>query len=106
MLATTRTGGVGTRGGALESALVVGQMALAVLLAAGAGLLIRSVVNLRAIDPGVDVDGVVVVDTTMPARLSTEERRLAVETVLAALRALPGVESVAAAQKLPLRGSG
>ena len=35
VLATTRTGGVGTRGGALESALVVGQVALAVLLAAG-----------------------------------------------------------------------
>jgi predicted permease len=106
VLATTRTGGVGTRGGALESALVVGQMALAVLLAAGAGLLIRSVVNLRAIDPGVDVDGVVVVDTTMPARLSTVERRLAVETALGALRALPGVESAGAAQKLPIRASG
>jgi putative ABC transport system permease protein len=106
VLATTRTGGAGTRGGALESALVVGQVALAVLLAAGAGLLIRSVVNLRAIDPGVDVDGVVIVDTTMPAGLSMSERRLAVETVLTALQALPGVQSVGAAQKLPLRASG
>jgi putative ABC transport system permease protein len=106
VLATTRTGGAGTRGGALESALVVGQVALAVLLAAGAGLLIRSVVNLRAIDPGVDMDGVVIVDTTMPAGLSMSERRLAVETVLTALQALPGVQSVGAAQKLPLRASG
>ena len=106
VLATTRTGGVGTRGGTLESALVVTQMALAVLLAAGAGLLIRSVVNLRAIDPGVDVDGVVVVDTTMPGRLTMEQRRLAVDTVVTALRALPGVQSAAAAQKLPLRLSG
>ncbi len=106
VLATTRTGGVGSRGGALESALVVGQIALAVLLAAGAGLLIRSVVNLRAIDPGVGVDGAVVVDTTMPARLRMPERQLAVETALSALRALPGVQSAGAAQKLPLRGSG
>lgn len=106
VLATTRTGGVGTRGGTLESALVVTQMALAVLLAAGAGLLIRSVVNLRAIDPGVDVDGVVVVDTTMPGRLTMEQRRLAVDTVVTGLRALPGVQSAAAAQKLPLRLSG
>ena len=106
VLATTRTGGVGTRGGTLESALVVTQMALAVLLAAGAGLLIRSVGNLRAIDPGVDVDGVVVVDTTMPGRLTMEQRRLAVDTVVTALRALPGVQSAAAAQKLPLRLSG
>jgi putative ABC transport system permease protein len=100
VLATTRTGGVSARGGSLESMLVVGQVALAVLLAAGAGLLIRSVVNLRAIDPGVDVD------TTTPARLGVVNRKLAVDTMLQALRALPGVQVVAAAQRLPLRGSG
>ena len=65
------------------------QMALAVLLAAGAGLLIRSVVNLRAIDPGVDVDGVVVVDTTMPGRLTMEQRRLAVDMVVTGLGRFP-----------------
>ena len=53
-MATTRTGGIAGRGGRLEGGLVVAQMALAVLLAAGAGLLIRSVANLRAIDPGVE----------------------------------------------------
>jgi hypothetical protein len=105
-LATTRTGGVGARGGSFEGMLVVGQIALAVLLAAGAGLLIRSVVNLRAIDPGVEVDGAVVVDATMPARLGVDQRKLAIDAVLPALRALPGVQVVAAAQKLPLRGSG
>jgi predicted permease len=107
VLATMRTGGgAGGRGGSLESLLVVGQMALAVLLAAGAGLLIRSVVNLRAIDPGVEVDGAVVVDTTMPERLDVDGRKLAIDAVLPALRALPGVDAVAAAQRLPLRGSG
>ena len=106
VLATTRTGGVGARGGSLESLLVVAQMALAVLLAAGAVLLIRSVVNLRAIDPGIQVDGAVVVDTTMPARLSVDERKLAIDGILPALRALPGVHVVGAAQKLPIRGSG
>jgi putative ABC transport system permease protein len=90
----------------LENMLVVGQMALAVLLAAGAGLLIRSVVNLRAIDPGVQIDSAVIVDATTPGRLTTNERKLAVDTALAALRALPGVQAVAATQRLPLRGSG
>ena len=66
MLSTTRTGGVGSRGGRLEGGLVVAQMALAVLLAAGAGLLIRSVANLRGIDPGLRSEGVAVVDATMP----------------------------------------
>lgn len=106
ILSTTRTGGVGSRGGRLESGLVVAQMALAVLLAAGAGLLIRSVANLRGIDPGLRPDGVAVLDATMPGRLTQDERRRAILTVLPALEAVPGVRSVAAAQKLPLRGSG
>jgi putative ABC transport system permease protein len=105
-LATTRTDGVRTRGGAFESALVVGQMALAVLLAVGAALLIRSVANLRAIDPGLAVDGAVIVGTTMPQRLNMAERKLAIESVLPALRAIPSVQSVAATQKMPLLGTG
>ena len=106
MLSTTRTGGVGSRGGRLEGGLVVAQIALAVLLAAGAGLLIRSVANLRGIDPGLRSEGVAVVDATMPGRLSVDERRRAILSVLPALEAVPGVRAVAAAQKLPLRGSG
>jgi predicted permease len=106
ILSTTRTGGVGTRGGRLEGGLVVAQMAIAVLLAASAGLLIRSVANLRGIDAGVRADGVAVLDVTMPAQLDGAERRRVVESVLPALEALPGVQSVAAVQRLPLRGGG
>jgi putative ABC transport system permease protein len=107
MLSTTRTGGVGSsRGDRLEGGLVVAQIALAVLLAAGSGLLIRSVANLRGIDPGLRSEGVAVVDATMPGRLSVDERRRAILSVLPALEAIPGVRAVAAAQKLPLRGSG
>jgi predicted permease len=105
-IATTRTGGVAGRGGRLEGSLVVAQMALAVLLAAGAGLLIRSVANLRSIDPGFDTAGLVAVDATMPTRLTRPERRRAILEMLPALQALPGVQSVAATQKLPLKGSG
>jgi predicted permease len=105
-MATTRTGGISGRGGGLESGLVVAQMALAVLLAAGAGLLIRSVANLRSIDPGLDPRGLVVADATMPTRLTGAERRRAINDMIPALAALPGVSSVAAAQKVPLRGSG
>jgi putative ABC transport system permease protein len=105
-MAATRTGGIAGRGGRMEGGLVIVQMALAVLLAAGAGLLIRSVANLRAIDPGVDTKGIIVVDATMPLRLTQPERRRVILDVLPSLLALPGVKSVAAAQKLPLRGSG
>lgn len=105
-LSTTRTGGIGRRGGRLEAGLVIAQMALAVLLAAGAGLLIRSVANLRAIDPGVQVDGVAVIDATMPARLPAGERSRVIDAMLSSLSALPGVQHAAATQKIPLRGSG
>jgi predicted permease len=105
-LSTTRTGGLGVRGGRLEDALVVAQMALAVLLAAGAGLLIRSVANLRAIDPGLRAEGVAVLDVTMPGTMTVDERRRAVLNALTPLQGVAGVKSVAAVQKLPLRGSG
>jgi predicted permease len=105
-MATTRTGGVGGRGGRLEGGLVVVQVALAVLLVAGAGLLIRSVTNLRAIDPGVNTRGVAIVDATMPLRLTAADRRRVIADALPVLHALPGVTSVAGAQKIPLRGSG
>jgi predicted permease len=105
-MSTTRTGGIASRGGRLEAGLVIAQMALAVLLAAGASLLIRSVANLRAIDPGVNVDGVAVIDATMPAGLPLEQSRQVIERMLTSLAALPGAQGAAATQKIPLRGSG
>lgn len=105
-IATARTDSVGARGGRLEGGLVVAQTALAVLLVAGAGLLIRSVANLRALDPGLNVEGVAVIDAVMPTRFTGDERRRAIKAMLPSLDALPGVTSVAAAQKLPLTNFG
>jgi putative ABC transport system permease protein len=85
---------------------VVAQIALAVLLSAGAGLLLRSVANLRGINPGLDVRAVAVLDATVPTQLDVDARRRAYLEALPALQALPGVRAAAATQKLPLRGSG
>jgi predicted permease len=105
-LAHSRTGGIGARGGRTENVLVVGQVALAVLLTAGAGLLVRSVANLRSIDPGVDTGSVAVVDVVMEANLAPDARRRLVAELETALAALPGVRTAGVTQKLPLRGSG
>ena len=105
-LSGMRSGGLSVRGGQLEGGLVVAQVALAVLLAAGAGLLLKSVSNLRGIDPGLRVEGVAVIDAAMPSELSVDERRRSVLDLLPKLQALPEVRAVAATQKLPLRGKG
>jgi predicted permease len=105
-LARIRTNGIAGRGGRLESGLVIAQMALAVMLAAGAGLLIRSVANLHAIDPGIDVRGLLVVDAILPAGIEPAARARVILDTLPSLQAIPGIKTAAAAQKLPLRGSG
>jgi putative ABC transport system permease protein len=105
-LVRARTGGVGGRGGRMEAGLVVAQVALVLLMAAGAGLLIRSVGKLRAIDPGVETESVAVVDVLMPSQIEQARRAQVLREMVEAVRALPGVEHAAAVQKLPLRGPG
>jgi putative ABC transport system permease protein len=104
-IASIRTGGISGRGGKLEGGLVVAQIAIAVLLAAGAGLLLRSAANLRGINTGIRVDNVAVIDATMPVQLSNEQRHRAVLDMVPLLQALPGVRAAAAAERIPLRGS-
>lgn len=105
-LGRARTGGVSGRGGRLESGLVVAEVALAVLMTSGAALLTRSVMRLYEIDAGVEPRGVAVVDVVLGNPGAVEARHLMRRQLLQSLVALPGVGSVAATQKLPLRGSG
>lgn len=104
-LTRTRTGGIASRGGRLEGGLVVAQVALVLLMAAGAALLIRSVGNLRAIDPGVDVEGIAVLDVVLPGNTPTPRKTQLIQEMVAALEAVPGVHSAGATQRLPIRGS-
>jgi predicted permease len=105
-LTRLRTAAVGRHEGRIENGLVVAEVALAVLLAAGTGLLIRSVVNLYAIDPGLDTRGVAVLDVVAGASTQTAERQQTLRALLGELEHLPGVRSAALTTKLPLRGSG
>jgi predicted permease len=105
-LSRARTGGLQGRGGRMERGLVVAEVALAMLIASGAALLVRSVANLYAVDPGVETEGVAVVDVVSQRALPARERERAVDEITAALAALPGVRSAAATMKLPLRGGG
>lgn len=105
-LSKARTGGVAGRGGRLERGLVVAEVALAMLIASGAALLVRSVNNLYAIHPGFETERLAVMDVVMPADMPVPRRAQTLAELTATVAEVPGVERAAATHKLPLRGPG
>ncbi|HEX5217773.1 MAG TPA: ABC transporter permease [Vicinamibacterales bacterium] len=86
----------------LRSGLVIVEVALAVLLVVGAGLLIRSFYNLMKVDMGFDRTSLSTFSVVLPGAKYPTERRVAFYQQLSdKLRALPGVEGVTAANGLP-----
>jgi predicted permease len=100
-------GGSASRGRVrLRTAIVVGEIALAAVLALGAGVLVRSFVAVLRVDPGFRPDGLLTLQVTIPSRVTTADARLALyRNLFARLEALPGVVSVGGTTRLPL-GSG
>ena len=92
----------------LRSALVAGEVAVSFVLLVGAGLLMRSFAELRAVDPGFDADGAVALPVSFPERSYPDLDAVdAVRDAIAErLAALPGVSAVGAASMLPLSGNG
>ncbi len=94
-------------GGWLRRGLVVAEVALAVILLVSTGLLLRSFDNLQAQDPGFQTENRLVFATPLPrARYDDAEKRVVfADEVLARLAAIPGVESAALTNMIPLEGS-
>jgi putative ABC transport system permease protein len=84
----------------LRGGLVVVEVALAVVLASGAGLAARSLAHLLATDMGFDPQGVAVVSFSIGSAYDGKQREY-YQRILEAVRAVPGVESVGAAKTLP-----
>ena len=86
--------------------LVVGEVALALVLLVGAGLLIRSFHRLQQVSPGFNPERVVAVPfVLLPARYRDGNARAAfVEQVLQRVKALPGVQSAGVVTTLPFSG--
>jgi putative ABC transport system permease protein len=101
-----RGNALGFRRNRLRSALVVGEVALALVLLSGAGLLMRSFYQLQSIDPGFDSRSVLTFRTNLPgAKYKTDEQQAAFYTrALDQIRSLPGVSVAGAAQIFPLAG--
>jgi len=92
----------------LRNSLVVSQVALAFVLLAGAGLLIRSFQRLTEVDPGFDSANVVTMNFPMVMERDTDGARLTsyVDETLATVRAVPGVREAAMTSALPMQGWG
>ena len=87
------------------SALVMGQVALALVLLVGSGLLIRSFQRLLDVKLGFNPHNLVTISTQLPAAARTPEQRTAVFRAMRdQLAAVPGVVGVAAVSRLPLTG--
>jgi len=91
-----------------RSGLVVAEMALAVVLLVGAGLLLRSFQQLMAVDPGFNAERVVTFPVFLPqsAYEAGPPVRNFYDELLARIEALPGVQAAAMGSSLPLSGGG
>jgi putative ABC transport system permease protein len=91
----------------VASTLVSAQIALALLLAVGAGLMVRSFWLLVRVDPGFDANGVLAVQVPVQStRYPERDQVLAFyDRFAAALEARPGVERVGVVGQLPLAGT-
>ena len=92
----------------VRGALVVAEIAIAVVLLAGAGLLVRSFVALQRVDPGFPIERLLTfrVGINGLAYAKTPARVEFVNRAVERLASLPGVESVAAGSGVPVAGRG
>ncbi len=97
----------GTRMLGVRNVLVVAQVALALVLLVGSGLMVRSFRALRNIHPGFESSDVLTVRLAPPGAEYPEEEQMALfwESVLGRIEAVPGVISVSATSHLPLSGN-
>jgi putative ABC transport system permease protein len=100
------TRGVSSGGTRTRAVLVAGQVALALVLLVGAGLLLKSFARLQQVDLGFDPEHVVTARVTLPETRYADSTRQAAffQALLARLDALPGVRVAGAINWLPLSG--
>jgi predicted permease len=101
-----RSGRAVSSRGRARAALVVAEIAIAVVLLIGAGLLVRSFALLQRVDPGIRGDGILTFRLQLPQRYTPPERIRFFEEVVARLGRLPAVNAAAIINMLPVDGRG
>jgi putative ABC transport system permease protein len=95
-------------GNKTRSVLIVSEVALSLVLLIGAGLMIRTLLLLRNVNPGLDPNNVLTMTLPVPPnRFPAPSQQIAFfDQLLQHIRAVPGVESAGAIDSLPLDGGG
>jgi putative ABC transport system permease protein len=103
-----RGGTVGRERLRVRSALVIIQVALALILVVSAGLMVKSFWRLRNVDPGIDPGNILTVRLNLPESEYQDPKKTArfVTQLLEKVRTLPGVTSAATVNLLPMDGGG
>jgi predicted permease len=101
-----RSGTASRRTRALRRLLVAGQVAFALMLLVGAGVLLASFQRVLAVDPGFDADRVLTGSLTLPAARYQDMAAVRTTTarILDAVRTLPGVEAAGGTTTVPMSG--
>jgi putative ABC transport system permease protein len=96
----------GPRSRRLRSALVVTEVALAIILLVSSGLLIRSFIRLRQIETGFNIDNTLTMVLRLPAKKYSEDRQVVsfFQQLTERVNSLPGVQSAGIVNYLPLYG--
>ena len=104
---TTRTTGSGRRR-RMQQALVVTQIAVSVILLTGAGLLVKSMQKLAAVDPGLDTKNVLTMEVPVDFTALAPDNHVLENymRMTQEIKAIPGVEVAAVGSNVPLRLSG
>ncbi len=103
-----RGAGAGLHSQWLSSALVIAQVALALVLLVGAGLLIRSLIRLQSIDPGFRSENLLTARVSLPGSKYSEssQRTQFFKQIVEKISKMPGVQSAGAISFLPFGGAG
>jgi len=97
--------GSGFRQNKARSLLVISELSLSLVLLIGAALLIRTLVDLRSVNPGFSSQNIVAAEVTLDPKLAkTATKDQIVQDVLRRVSNTPGVERVAVTNLLPLNG--
>lgn len=105
LLRSTRVTGSAQAGSGMRRALMLAEVALALVLVTGAGLMLRTMSNLSAIDTGFNHDQLVTAAFNLPPRYNTEQRLVFLDRALERIKSLPGVSNAAFTNSVPILGS-